>query len=80
MLSEGDELGNGGAALSAYGRMQFTEMSNYERQELRKGLLKYCELDTMAMIMLFEGWTYIYINHPRKNYSLNGRAMPIMGL
>ena len=59
MLSEGDELGNGGAALSAYGRMQFTEMSNYERQELRKGLLKYCELDTMAMIMLFEGWKYM---------------------
>ena len=24
LLSEGDELGNGGAALSAYGRMQFT--------------------------------------------------------
>jgi len=59
LLSEGDELGNGGAALSAYGRMQFTEMSNYERQELRKGLLKYCELDTMAMIMLFEGWKYM---------------------
>lgn len=56
LLSEGDELGNGGAALSAYGRMQFTEMSDYERQKLRAGLLKYCELDTLAMVMLFEGF------------------------
>ena len=59
LISQGDELGNGGAALSAYGRMQFTEMSDYEREELRKGLLKYCELDTMAMVMLFEGWKYM---------------------
>ena len=55
MLSD-DELRDGGAAMTAYARMQFEEMSDYEREEIRKALLKYCELDTMAMVMLYEGW------------------------
>jgi len=56
ILSDDDELRDGGAALTAYARMQFEEMSDYEREEIRKGLLKYCELDTMAMVMIYEGW------------------------
>jgi len=56
LLSEQDELNNGGAALTAYGKLQFTEISDYERSELRNALLKYCELDTLAMVMIFEGW------------------------
>ncbi len=56
LLSGDDELANGGAALTAYARMQFTEMSNYEREELEQALLKYCELDTFAMVMIYEGW------------------------
>jgi hypothetical protein len=36
--------------------MQFEEMSEYERSEIRKALLKYCELDTLAMVMIYEGW------------------------
>ena len=56
LLSDGDELKDGGAALTAYARMQFEEMSDYERKEIRKALLKYCELDTMAMVMIYEGW------------------------
>ena len=51
-----DELRDGGAALTSYARMQFEEMSDYEREEIRKALLKYCELDTMAMVMIYEGW------------------------
>ena len=49
-----DEINNGGAALVAYARMQFTEMSYEEREALRSALLKYCELDTLAMVMLVE--------------------------
>jgi hypothetical protein len=30
-------------------------MSDYERSEIQKALLKYCELDTMAMVMIWEG-------------------------
>lgn len=56
ILSEGDELAEGGAALTAYGRMQFEDMSDYERSEIEKALLKYCELDTLAMVMIYEGW------------------------
>ena len=34
LLSEEDELSNGGAALMAYGRMQFSEISDYEKKSL----------------------------------------------
>ena len=50
-----DELNHGGAAMTAYARMQFLEMSDGERDEIRAALLKYCELDTMAMVMIYEG-------------------------
>lgn len=56
LLSEDDEINNGGAALTAYARLQFEDMSDYERREIEAALLKYCELDTLAMVMLFEGW------------------------
>ncbi len=56
ILSDDEELRDGGAALTAYARIQFEEMSEYERGEIRKALLKYCELDTMAMVMIYEGW------------------------
>lgn len=56
VLSDDDELRDGGAALTAYARMQFEEMSDHQREEIRKALLKYCELDTMAMVMIYEGW------------------------
>lgn len=56
LLSENVQLKDGGAALIAYARMQFEEMTPYEREELRQALLRYCELDTLAMVMLYEGW------------------------
>jgi hypothetical protein len=62
LLSDSNELRDGGAALTAYARMQFEDMSDYERSEIRKALLKYCELDTMAMVMIYEGWKDL-INH-----------------
>ena len=56
ILCDFDDLRDGGAALTAYAVMQFEDMSDYERTELRSALLKYCELDTMAMVMIYEGW------------------------
>ncbi|QDG39542.1 DUF2779 domain-containing protein [Alteromonas mediterranea] len=56
LLSGDDELNNGGLALTAYAKCQFTDMSDYERTELERGLLKYCELDTLAMVMIVEAW------------------------
>jgi len=57
LLSDEDELANGGAAMAAYAKIQFEDMSEYEREELERGLLKYCELDTLAMVMVYEAWT-----------------------
>src|SRR5690606_32093428 len=56
LLLGSDELAEGGAAMMAYAKMQFSEMSNAERQAVVNALLKYCELDTLAMVMLFEYW------------------------
>ncbi len=63
LLSEEDELNNGGLALVAYGKLQLTEMSDYERRELQRALLKYCELDTLAMVMIYQSWLAM-LNNP----------------
>jgi hypothetical protein len=51
-----ENLADGGAALTAYAKMQFTEMDEEERTLVVKGLLRYCELDTLAMVMIYEYW------------------------
>lgn len=53
-ISEIKEINNGGAALTAYGRLQYTDMTKEEVNELTSALLKYCELDTLAMVMVYE--------------------------
>ncbi len=55
-LIERDDLNDGGAAMMAWSRMQFTEMSTTERKALREALLRYCKLDTLAMVMIWEWW------------------------
>ncbi len=49
-------LADGGAAMTAYMKMQFTNMPKQEKEALIQGLLRYCELDTLAMVMIFEAW------------------------
>jgi len=56
MLIGDNVIADGGAALVAYARLQFEDIPTDERQEIRKALLKYCELDTLAMVMIVEGW------------------------
>jgi hypothetical protein len=55
-MFEDEVIGNGGAALMAYAMMQFTEMGDVERERIREALLRYCELDTLAMVMIVEAW------------------------
>jgi len=55
-LSEEEGIKEGGAAMMAWAKMHFTEMSEEEKGEIKKALLKYCELDTLAMVMIFEDW------------------------
>ncbi|MBL7847294.1 MAG: DUF2779 domain-containing protein [Cyclobacteriaceae bacterium] len=54
-LMEDDDISDGGAAMCAFNLMQFSEMSDEEKQKITQALLKYCHLDTLAMVMLFEG-------------------------
>jgi hypothetical protein len=49
-------LDNGGAAMIAYAYLQFSDMTDAERELYRQALLRYCELDTMAMVMIWEYW------------------------
>jgi len=53
-----EELNDGGAAMMAYAKMQFTEMDQEARTRYREALLRYCELDTLAMVMIYEGWKH----------------------
>lgn len=52
--SEMDGIADGGMALTAYAKLQYVDMSEKEREELTQGLKKYCELDTLAMVMVYE--------------------------
>ena len=56
LLFKDAKVQDGGAALAAFGKMQFTEMAEYERSALVAALLQYCELDTLAMVMLYQHW------------------------
>lgn len=54
--SDVEGINQGGAASYAFLRLQFEDMEATERENIRKALLKYCELDTMAMVMIIQAW------------------------
>jgi hypothetical protein len=53
-VSEIDGIADGGMALTAYAKLQYQDMTDKECGEITGGLLKYCELDTLAMVMIYE--------------------------
>jgi hypothetical protein len=55
-LYSNDKLNDGGAAMIAWAFMQFGEMGEEEKERISKALKRYCELDTMAMVMIMEAW------------------------
>ena len=63
-ISDIENIADGGAALTAYAKLQYVDMTHKEREEITKGLLKYCELDTLAMVMIYEHFKYDIINEP----------------
>lgn len=52
----GEELKEGGAAMAAYARLQFETLDPRERDAIQNALLRYCELDTLAMVMAVQAW------------------------
>ena len=48
------QINNGGAALWAYGLLQFCQQESAKKTALVKALFRYCELDTLAMVFIWE--------------------------
>lgn len=53
-----ENIADGGSALMAYSKLQYTDMTDAEREEIKKALLSYCELDTLAMVMIYEHFRF----------------------
>ena len=49
-------IAEGGAAAMAYSRLQFEDLNNDSRQRIKNSLLRYCELDTLAMVLVLQAW------------------------
>ncbi|MGH8490617.1 MAG: DUF2779 domain-containing protein [Gammaproteobacteria bacterium] len=47
-------IANGGAAMVAYAQLQNPDLPHNERQRIKTQLKRYCELDTLAMVMVYE--------------------------
>ena len=56
LVEDVDGIADGGAALTAYAKLQFSHIPHDQREKIRNALLKYCELDTLAMVMIWEYW------------------------
>ena len=56
LVKDMDGLSDGGAAMTAYNYLQFSDIPLDQRNRISDALLRYCELDTLAMVMLLEGW------------------------
>jgi hypothetical protein len=52
------EIKNGGMAIIAYSIIQDNKLTLEEVQAYRNALLRYCELDTLAMVMVFEALSF----------------------
>ncbi|MGD9629257.1 MAG: DUF2779 domain-containing protein [Pyrinomonadaceae bacterium] len=56
LLLNDDDIRDGAAAMTAYAKLQFEDMPAEVRTAIQAGLLRYCELDSLAMVMIYEGW------------------------
>ena len=53
--SGGEErINNGGLANVNYAKLQYDGLSDEEKLKLKNALLRYCELDTMAMVLIYQ--------------------------
>ena len=57
-------INQGGAATTAYMLLQFEDMPAANRTEMNAALLRYCELDTLAMVMVLQAWQH-WASEPR---------------
>ncbi len=53
---ESVSITSGGDAMTAYAKLKFADMDVKKREKIIRGLFHYCELDTLAMLMIYEHW------------------------
>lgn len=56
LVRDFDGIADGGAALTAYNYLQFSRVPADQIKKIEEALFKYCELDTLAMVMIVEAW------------------------
>jgi hypothetical protein len=61
-------INHGGMAMTSWSFTQFADMGTAEREAIRNALLRYCELDTLAMVILVMGL-----------FELRGRPLQLTG-
>lgn len=52
----GPQLAEGGTATMAFSRLQAEDVPATVREAWQDALLRYCELDTLATVMIVQGW------------------------
>jgi len=60
---ESGSIKEGGLAMTVYNYTQFSCLEEQEREAISSALLRYCELDTLAMVMLVQGLTELRYCH-----------------
>ena len=55
LVQDIDTVGDGGSAMMAYNMLQYSGIPTDQKERIKEALFKYCELDTLAMVMLYEG-------------------------
>lgn len=53
---EQESISEGGSAMMAWSRLQFNDLDENARQAILQSLYEYCELDTLAMVMIYQHW------------------------
>ena len=59
MRSDREIISDGGAAMMAWSRLQFDDVPQDKRMNTLLSLYEYCELDTLAMVMIHQHWEWL---------------------
>ena len=61
--------------MAAYARLQFEDLSDTRRASIESALLRYCELDTLAMVMAIQAWRL----PPRETWAAHASVLSFLG-